>query len=115
MKQIYVVFKRIENKDVFDDIKKMYVLLDDLSVNFDLREENKKAIADPENNFYQMLLESKEVSIYITYWKSIDLLTIEILTEKIDPFKIYEYLKNKFCPKYWSISEQQSQMQDLNV
>jgi len=115
MKQLYVVFKRIENKEIFEDIKKMYLFLDEISINFDLRDTNKKVISDPENNFYQIMLESKEISIYITYWKSIDLLTIEILAEKVDPFKIYEYFKNKLSPKYWSISMRQNQMQDLNV
>jgi len=115
MKQLYAVFKKIGSKEIFDDIKKMYLFLDEFSINFDLKDTNKKVISDLESNFYQMMLESKEISIYITYWKSIDLLTIEILTEKIDPFKIYEYFKNKFSPKYWSISMQQNQMQDLNV
>jgi len=110
MKQLYVVFKKIGNKDMFEDIKKMYLFLDEISINFDLNDTNKRVISDLESNFYQMMLESKRVSIYITYWKSIDLLIIEILTEKIDPFKIYEHLKNRFSPKYWSVSVKQNQI-----
>jgi len=115
MKRLYVVFKRVENKNIFEDIKMLYLFLDSLSVDFNLNETNRKVIADPESKFYQMLLESKEASVYITYWMSIDLLTIEIITEKIDPFKIYEYLKNKFSPRYWSISIQQNQKQVQDV
>jgi len=115
MKQLYAVFKRIENKNIFEDIKMLYLFLDNLLLEFDLNEINKKIITDPENRFYQMLLESEEVSVYITYWMSIDLLTIEIVARKVDPFKIYEYLKNKFSPKYWSISMQQNQKQVQDV
>jgi len=114
MKRLYAIFKRIEKKEMFDDIKSLYNLLDELSINFNLENVKKKVISDIENNFFQLLLESEELSIYLTYWRSIDMLSLEIISKNIDPFSIYEYLKNKFTPKYYSISTQQIQKRDLH-
>ncbi|RIB35450.1 MAG: hypothetical protein BXU00_01655 [Candidatus Nanoclepta minutus] len=113
MKRLYAIFKRIEKKEIFDDMKALYNLADELSINFNLENVKKKVISDIENNFFQLLLESKELSVYLTYWRSIDMLSLEVISKNIDPFSIYEHLKNTFIPKYYSVSIQQTQKQDL--